>query len=151
RSGERPRQVVTELAGPAPLPPVPTSDTSRDELLRRDEAQRGQIVALRDKVRELEAEIERAEKEGRKDKQANFVDPTKEELLEIVKRCRLEWDMPTVELEPHKYGDGLSDELGLSADEKEAITRMHQAYNDRMLAQIREMYVAATGDKNGAS
>jgi hypothetical protein len=126
---------------------APGSDITREELLRRDQVQRENLVRLRDRVKELEADAERGGAKGATGrKEETFVDPPKEELLDLAKQCRLAWDMPS--LEDNKFGDRFDKEL--SADERASASKAAEDWNARALRDLRALYVEITGDARAA-
>jgi len=149
-SDSGPRRISEGAAGGATMEPAPAEDTTREELFRRDQAQRGEISVLRDKLASLEGSLKDSNETLKKDKRENPVDPSPEELKELASQCRIGYDVPTVALEPSHYGDSLDADLGLTAEEKSAVTDVHQKFNDRMLAQLRKLYTEATGDAKAA-
>lgn len=74
---------------------------------------------------------------------------SKEELLSLAKNCELRWDMPPVQLEPPDVSKEAAGELGLNETEKAAIKKVFKDHNQKLLDEIRRLYLQATGDKDG--
>jgi hypothetical protein len=133
-----------------PTPPAPPpADASREELLKRDAAQRQELGQLRARVQELQAQAASSEPGGREHSD-RFFTPTKEELQQLAKDCKLKWDMPSLSLAPHPLGPKEAQEAGFSDEERRQFDRVTADFNQRMVAQLRAIYIEVTGDKSGA-
>lgn len=129
----------------------PADGITTDELLRRDQAQRDAVAQLRGKVKGLEAQIATAgspsDKHGREE---TFVDPPKEELLELAKKCRLAYDTPSVSVEPSHFGDNVNKDFGLTPEERAQLNKAASEFNNKILGEMRALYSEATGDTRTA-
>jgi hypothetical protein len=161
RSGSPPgaAQSSTEPQAGAPSPSIdraalaaPPEGTTREELLARDRQQRGEIERLR-------AQLKRAEREGGAEGGASdrvdgsktpFFAPSKDELAQLAKECKLKWDAPPVGVEPQTLDKKSAAEAGLSDQDRAAYDRVSAEMNGRVAAQLRALYVELTGDKAGA-
>jgi hypothetical protein len=121
---------------------------TRDQLLQRSEAQRAELDKLRARVHELEAGGGSGDK--KKDGDHSFFEPTKDELQAMAKDCKLKWDRPGIGVNPQTMGPQRASELGLSEQERAEINRVNAELNQRVLTQLRALYVEVTGDKAGA-
>jgi hypothetical protein len=152
RNGEAPREVAPEerpgsTSAVAAVAPPPSANATQADLLQRDELQRRQIAALTEKLRALETTAQggTSAKEDR-NRRENPVDPSKEELLDLAKRCRLTYDVPSIQEGPSRWATDLPKELGLTPEEQQAANRAHQKFNDQTLAQLRAIYGEIVGD-----
>jgi hypothetical protein len=151
RAGEAPHAAAQD-SSPAPQRFIaaldaPASDVTREELLRRDRVQRENLARLGDRVKQLEAEAVSGGAKGAEGrKRETYVDPPKEELLDLAKRCRLAWDMPG--LDDQKFGNQFDKEL--SNEERDAASRAAEEWNARTLHDLRGLYVEITGDSRAA-
>ncbi len=154
RAGSAPSAAVNAAMQQKSTPPTvasnlgpPAEGSSRDELLKRDAAQRAELEKLRARVHDLEAASTGGDK--KKDERP-FFDPSKEELQAMAKDCKLKWDNPQVGLQPPTIGPKQSAELGLSDQERAEANQVGAAENQRILGQLRALYIEVTGDKAGA-
>lgn len=116
-----------------------------------------EIEQLRDHVGELEAELHAARAAAGDDDSAveaftgvpvsnsSFFAPSEDELRELAKTCTLRYDKPHLEADAAKLPV-----TGLDVD-AEAVESIHAAFRTEYAAQLRELYVEATGDAEGAS
>ncbi len=69
----------------------------------------------------------------------------------MAKECRLRWDEPGLRQRP--MGIPKPEELaklGMTEEEAEVVSEVHQAFVAESLKQLRAIYVAATGDEDNA-
>ncbi len=126
----------------------PADGATRDELLKRDLAQRQELQQLRDKLKHLETA--QADGSGKNDPDPKvFVAPTQDELQRLAKECRLTWDTPALGLNPATVSDRQANDWGLSDQERAEINRVNADTNAKVTAQLRQLYVEVTGDKAG--
>lgn len=130
-----------------PLPPAP--DATREELLARDAAQRQELAQLRARVHQLEV-AGAGDGAGGARKGDSFFAPSKAELEQMAKQCKLQWDLPPLAMPVRPMDPDRAQQLGLSDEERRDIDRVHADFNQKMLAQLRALYVEVTGDKAGA-
>ncbi|MGZ3441839.1 MAG: hypothetical protein ACXVDD_20105 [Polyangia bacterium] len=130
----------------AQLPP-PAAGATREELLKRDADQREELARLRAEVQAMESRA--VEPFDRKAGDAYF-NPPKDELLQMAKECKLKWDAPPLSLTPETMSDKLAQESGVSDEERRQFNRVTAEFDQRMIAQLRALYVEVTGDKAGA-
>jgi hypothetical protein len=124
---------------------------TREALIERAEAQAKEIAALRAKVQGLEGSGEGGSAGGgHGEDKRNFLNPTKEELLELAKDCKLRWDSPKIGAQPTTIGADRAQELGLSEEERQATNKVNADFNTKLVAELRALYVELTGDKAGA-
>jgi ferric-dicitrate binding protein FerR (iron transport regulator) len=152
RDGARVRPNAGEdsdaVADSALAPPAP--DVTRDQLLARDEQQRKQIATLR---KQLDAR--RAEPGGRDASEPDgrpWFDPSEQTLAKFAEECRVRYDLP-----PFDIG---GDELPLSREVLEGMSfsdaelasmkKAYSAIRDSLTLEVRELYIEATGDTEGA-
>jgi hypothetical protein len=131
---------------------APTADVTREELLRRDQVQRDAITRLSGEVKKLRAASEEEEAPGGRKRagegrEPTYVDPPKDELVEAAKKCRLNWDTPS--LDSNKLGTN-SKKLGLSPEEETLANKATEEFNARTLKELRALYTEVTGDARGA-
>jgi len=130
----------------APLPP-PAAGATREELLKRDAEQRDELAKLRAHVAALEANAI-----GPSDRKPgdSFFNPSKDELLQMAKECKLKWDSPSLSLTPETMSDKTASELGVSDEERRQYNKVLADFNAKTLASLRALYLEVTGDKTGA-
>jgi hypothetical protein len=145
-AAEAAKKLAALQAAAAPLPP-PAAGASRDELLKRDTAQREELAKLRAQVAALESSS--IAPYDRKSGEA-FFNPSKDELLAMAKECKLKWDSPSLSLTPETMGDKTAHELGVSDEERRQYNHVMSEFDAKMIAQLRALYVEVTGDKAGA-
>src|SRR5262249_17471011 len=118
--------------------------------LRRDLAQREELARLRQRVHTLEAAGPggaSAQKSG----ESPFYAPTKDELSQMAKECKLKWDAPRIDLQPEQVGPKHAAELGLTDGGRAASTQVMSDTPTGVVADPRQLYVDVTGDKAGAA
>jgi hypothetical protein len=133
------------VAGPAP------ATLTRDELVKRAEAQQLELAALRGRLHTFEAQGGASGASGAAGpNDRGYLNPTKEELAELAKECKLRWDEPKIGINPTTVGPERATEMGLSDDERQAMNRVTAEFNTRLIAELRGLYVELTGDTAGA-
>jgi hypothetical protein len=149
-SGQAPAPVTDKTA--AAIPPVPPADTlSREELVKREQAARGEIARLSARVRELESASAGAEPKHELDRVRQFkLAPSKDELQEMAKDCRLQWDSPGIGSKPSVVSAEDAGKMGLSEAERLAMNRVNADLNASVGRELRQLYIEVTGDKAGA-
>ncbi|HZS37062.1 MAG TPA: hypothetical protein VFF06_09550 [Polyangia bacterium] len=133
----------------AALSPPPEGMT-RDELLARDRQQRAEIERLRASLKHAEESADPNASDRMDGSKTPFYAPSKDELQQLAKDCKLKWDAPHVGVEPQTLDKKLAAELGLSDQDRAAYDRVSADMNARVTAQLRALYVELTGDKTGA-
>jgi hypothetical protein len=128
---------------------APGVGVSREELLARDQSQRAELARLQARVHDLETGAS-AGGGGQKKDDRPFFDPSKDELQALAKECRLKWDAPSIGLQPQTMGPKRASEVGLSDQERAELNRVNADENQRVLAQLRILYIEVTGDRAGA-
>jgi hypothetical protein len=125
---------------------------------QRERVQQQTIVALEEKVAGLTRELQVAQRqvlEGEPDKdginRGKFLDLTKEELAILAKRCEVRYDIPPHAMEAgYQLSSGRAERFGLSEGEREVVNQALRDEGQKVEAEIRSIYAAATGDKTGA-
>ncbi|MDB4967599.1 MAG: hypothetical protein JWN44_3288, partial [Myxococcales bacterium] len=140
---------ATTASSAVPAPAPPSLDATREELLKRDEVQRSELAQLRARVQQLQQEAG-GDPHKRDDNSDRFFKPTKDELQQMAKECKLKWDVPTLGLTSPTLGEKAARESGLSDEERRQIDAVTAEFNGRMVSQLRALYVEVTGDKAGA-
>jgi len=133
---------------------APRADATREELLARDEAMRRELATLRARVGALESEGAAATAKGKHgftDDGSSFFAPTKDELVAMAKRCELRMDIPSLEAEPYPPGPELSEAIGLTAAEKDALRKMHEEFHRWLVTELLKLYAEVTGDESGGA
>lgn len=144
----------------APSPAKPSAPSAsgpslaalpHDELARRAEEQRGEIIGLHDQVRRLRSELESAQAAASGqagEKHRGFsLEPSKEELAELAKSCTLKWDSPPLGMEAPTWGTKMQARAGLSAEEAERINKVIAELHEQTIRELRALYVEVTGDR----
>jgi|GEM_PF-690312 len=133
----------------------PGDDATRADLLVRDQAQRDEIQRLRRKVEDMRGELAAAPQRrrggpgGGRERPGSMVNPTQEELLEWAKDCRVRMDMPpALFMGDVDFGSAAGD-LGLTDDQIAKGEAAATEYQQRIRAEVRLIYIAATGDTGG--
>jgi hypothetical protein len=127
---------------------APSGDITREELLKRDQAQRTELEKLRAQVKQLET-AGAASASGEK-KRDDFTNVGKDEIQQMAKDCRLKWDQPGINSKPETIGDEFAQKVGLTDAERAEANRVTADLNARVTAQLRQLYVEVTGDRAGA-
>jgi ferric-dicitrate binding protein FerR (iron transport regulator) len=139
-------------AGPGGVRTVniaPAANATRAELLERDRAQRREIAELRARVMTLETWLQ--DGVGAPGRDRGWLEPGKDELLAMAKRCEVRFDSPPVfGLDPPRVEDGLAVSLGLTGEERGALASAMQEMHSRFTGDVRKIYVGVTGDAKGA-
>lgn len=144
----------------APSPAKPSAPSAsgpslaalpHDELARRAEEQRGEIIGLHDQVRRLRSELESAQAAASGqagEKHRGFsLEPSKEELAELAKSCTLKWDSPPLGMDAPTWGTKMQARAGLSAEEAERINKVIAELHEQTIRELRALYVEVTGDR----
>ena len=154
-SGRAPDAVAQNSDGPtaknyavAQNSAPPPEGITREQLLTRDQQQRAELDKLRARVQELEVASKSAD--GKKKDERPFFDPSKDELQQMAKDCKLKWDHPPVVSNIDGMGFKNTPELGITDQEKAEIIKVRTEENARVLKELRALYVEVTGDKAGA-
>ncbi len=140
------------IAGDAP---VDLAHATRDELARRATVQQGEILRLRDRVRELESRGgESADGGDHADSPSEpgrlWHDPSPEKLAKWATECHVRLDTPAIDgFTPLKSTDDLS-RYGLEPNEVEGFNATVSEISKQWQALVRSLYVEATGDTAGA-
>ncbi len=133
----------------AHLAAPPPDGTTREALLQRDQQQRAEIARLRERVRGLENDLAAA-RGAASSGDGSFFNPSKDELLQMARDCKLKWDTPGLGLEPPRLGPKRAADFGLGDEDVKQVNRVTAETNARVLAELRQLYVEVTGDKAGA-
>jgi hypothetical protein len=148
RPGAPPRAETADRVTES-MPAAPAENASRADLLARDRTQRREIAELR--VRLLAQEAALQDGAGGPGRERNWLDPTKDELLAMAKRCEVRFDSPPVfGVEPPRVDDGLALAMGLTGPERDAVAAAGREMHARFAAEVRQLYVSVTGDAKGA-
>lgn len=133
----------------AALASAPAEGITREELLKRDQLQRAELEKLRSRVHVLEASggSPGSAAAGKKE---SFSSLSKDELQAMAKDCKLKWDQPGIGAKPETMGDEQARDLGLTDQERAEVNRVNAELNQRVTAQLRQLYVEVTGDKAGS-
>lgn len=149
-AGAAPRVVAAPVApGPTEASPAlaPASSAAAPSTWQaRETAYVAELTTLRDRVKALESS-QGGVRFSPGGKIANFIDPSREELLELAKECQLRWDEPGLGLRhPPLPDDKERAKLGITDDEAEVISEVYESFASQSLERLRAIYVAATGD-----
>jgi hypothetical protein len=127
---------------------APSGDITREELLKRDLAQRTELEKLRAQVKQLEsAGAQAASGEKKRD---DFTNVGKDEVQQMAKDCRLKWDQPGINSKPETIGDEFAQKVGLTDAERAEANKVTADLNAQVTAQLRQLYIEVTGDRAGA-
>jgi hypothetical protein len=148
---ERPQRVVAQempagerasatAGGPAPAASAPVGT----------EAERREIAALRARLRTLEAAAAAGPAASSSRDSTKFIDPSHDELVQRAKDCQLDWDSPKLDANPRDLEPKSVQELGLSEDEREIVNAVRKEVVQAGVAQLRQLYIEATGDRRGS-
>jgi hypothetical protein len=133
---------------------APDSSVTRDQLLARDELQRRRIAALSSRVGELERALADGGKVaigGGEMGKDPWLDPSKEQLAEYAKQCKVRFDMPPVmESEPFQVTPEQAEEIGAQPGELASINQVLADLHAKWLERIRPIYVELTGNAQHA-
>lgn len=149
-AGAAPR-VVAAPAEPAPTEPAPalapaSTPGAPSTWQAREAAYVAELTTLRARVKQLESS-QGGTRFSPGAKPVNFMEPSREELLEMAKECQLRWDEPGLGLRHPPLPDAKErTKLGITDDEAEVISEVYDSFASRSLEQLRAIYVAATGD-----
>ncbi len=108
---------------------------------------RAEKERLEEEVQQLKQQLEHV---GSKAKRGKMLNLTKEELVEMAKRCELRWDMPPLGIEPPKVEGRALKELGFTKEERAEINRVYADYHRDTVKALRDLYIEVTGDKKNA-
>jgi len=134
---------------PGVLLEAPAANATRDDLLARDQAHRQEIARLR--LHLLAAEQALQDGVGGPGRERGWLDPSKDELAAMAKRCEVRFDAPPIfGIEPPRVDEGFAASLGLTGPEREALGAAMQEMHTRFAAEVRKIYVSVTGDAKGA-
>ncbi len=121
---------------------------SQAQLIARDRAQREQIAALGQRVRDLEARAGGGRGPGL---EADFVDPSKDDLLAWAKDCKVMIDFPPVMApRPFTLDPAATKAVGLTEGEVATANAVLARLKTDWAGRVRGWYVEATGDAAGA-
>jgi hypothetical protein len=118
----------------------------------REAAYVAELTTLRARVRELERSTPPGASPAQESrKNGTWLEPSREELLEMAKSCKLRWDEPSLRQRAvNMPTPEQRRELNMTEDEAEVLLEVHQAFITDALEQLRAIYVAATGDVDGS-
>jgi ferric-dicitrate binding protein FerR (iron transport regulator) len=143
RSAGAPMRQGAELA-PAP------AGASRDELVLRNRELVVELGRVRERTARLEEEIDSL-RAGQAAPVPSPVDPAPDELLAWAEKCEIHLDSPNVYgATPRRIRDAEAAEWGLAPAEREAIDAAVARLHERARVEMREIYLAATGNAAGA-
>jgi cell division septum initiation protein DivIVA len=131
-----PREIVATDRGEAS-----TGSTSASTGQRSAEQMAKETAVLRDRVKDLERRLERADKSV---SQTKMMDLTQEELRALAERCELRWDGPGLSSTPPKVSH--VETLGLSKAEQASINEVLARYHKRVTGELSKIYLDATGE-----
>jgi hypothetical protein len=130
---------------------APQKDASREDLLARDRAQRQELEQLRKQVRDLQSSADDDHDwSTMRPGDQGFFAPSKQALKQMADKCALKYDRPQIGFEPEKLSPKLADKAGLSPEQRTAVDRVTTDVNNRVVGQLRTLYVEVTGDAAGA-
>jgi hypothetical protein len=150
------------LAAPAPSAPgasepsgssaSPTQGAAPSSWQEREASYVAELTTLRARVKELEQATRQGTAPGQEPKRdGTWLEPSREELLEMARSCKLRWDEPSLrQRSVNKPTPEQLKQLNMTEEEAEVLFEVHQAFTTETLAQLRAIYVAATGDEEGA-
>lgn len=149
-AGAAPRVVAAPVApGPTEASTVlaPASSAGAPSTWQaREAAYVAELTTLRARVKELESSQGGARLPPGT-KPANYMEPSREELLEMAKACKLRWDDPGLRPQHPPLPDTEDRaKLGITDAEAEVISEVYASFVTQSLEQLRAIYVAATGD-----
>jgi hypothetical protein len=153
RAGQAPSAAGDHAAARAATATPSSNDAvTRDELLARDQAQRAELAQLRARVQELQAGRPAADgaPAPKAAESSPFFAPTKDELAQFAKDCKLKWDMPPLNPQPSLFGPKQAERAGLTDGERAEANRVTAEVHTHTLAELRALFVEVTGDKAGA-
>lgn len=144
----------TKLANPATtvaaLEPPPPGSATVQELLRRDQAHRGEIALLRARLSTLEtASPEAAVAANHRAGKRKIVDLSQGELAEMAKDCEIRFDIPGYGIEPRLMNDKLAAASNLSADDRAIYDQTVRKENGRYMTALRALYQELAGSDPG--
>ncbi len=123
---------------------------SREQLIERDRAQREQLAALAQRVQQLESGQAGGGKRGGLDGD-DWLNPTKDELAQWAKECRINIDYPPVmSRRPMEVSTEIATALPLTPAEVAAANTAFAATRTDWTARVLTWYIEATGDATGA-
>jgi hypothetical protein len=144
-----PMPFVASVAAIATHLPPPADGATREELLKRDAAQRAEIVRLRAELAALRRpnplNMPAAWMHGE-----DFFKPSKDDLLQMAKDCQVRFDAPELTVPAATMRDELAAEAGVSDEERQQYNRVMAEFTQTRIAQLRSAYIEVTGDKSGA-
>ncbi|MCY1081658.1 hypothetical protein [Archangium lansingense] len=154
RTGAAPRVLATSTVDGSPTA-TNAAPGAEPSWRVRETAYVAELNTLRARVKELERSVPGGVRptqelpEGTR-KIVKWLDPSREELLEMAKECRLRWDEPGLRQKPPLPGPEDRAKLGMTEDEAEEIAEVYRTFVAQSLEQLRAIYVAATGDEDNA-
>ncbi|XXF75728.1 FecR domain-containing protein [Myxococcaceae bacterium GXIMD 01537] len=145
----------------APLPtqasvsPSAEASAAQPAWQARESAYVAELTALRARVKELEPYAPGGARAGRDAldlrREVSWLEPSKEELVEMARNCQLRWDAPG--LNPRKSSRPAEEamkKLKLSEEEADVLAEVNEAFTVTAMERLRAIYVAATGDVDNA-
>jgi len=142
--GSAPARVAGDAG--SPLPALDPATASRDQLVAQNATARRELDVANRRIGVLENQLAMAR--GTREK---HVAPSKDQLQAWAARCEVHIDAPDIfgadaaTLSPREVT-----EWGVSDDERVAIERALGELHKRAVAEMREIYLAATGNSAGA-
>jgi hypothetical protein len=141
-------------SGPSvsPAPPQQGTAAAPSSWQEREALYVAELTALRARVRELEGAPQGGSVSTQDPKKGGtWLEPSREELLEMARTCKLRWDEPSLRQRVvNKPTPEQLQQMNMTEEEAEVLYEVHQAFLTEALAQLRAIYVAATGDEDGA-
>jgi hypothetical protein len=110
--------------------------------------ERVESAQLRERVAELEAEVEKLSKKSR---DRRTYDIPQAELEAMASRCELRWDMPSMGSNPPNMSSEDVAELGLSPEDRKVVDSIFADHHKEMRRELERIYSEATGDTNVGS
>ena len=139
-----------------PVEAEPPAGATREDLLARDQRHRDQIAALSVRVGRLEGDLATAKGAGPGVRapglggERKFYDFTPEELKEMAKNCEIRYATPQFGLEAPQISAKQAAKLGLTPAQVAEGNRYLHDTNERVMREMRALYIEATGDVAGA-
>lgn len=139
-----------ESAASAQLAPPPEGAT-REQLLERDQAQRKQIAKLREQL-EGGSGASRSRRGATDPDGRPWFDPSEQTLAKFAEECRVRYDLPPFDMtgDNMQLPKEITAGMALTDEELAGMKRSYLAIRDGLVAEVRELYIEATGDVQGA-
>jgi ferric-dicitrate binding protein FerR (iron transport regulator) len=152
-SAAPPTPAVAEVPTPADELPPPAANATREQLLARDKLLRARVAALSQQILHSDTALTSfgglLPSKDDKDNDSWF-NPGHDQLLAFAKECKLQVDYPSTSGEPDQVDAKTANELSLSGPDVTAVNAVFAELRDSWTHHVRELYIEATGDAQGA-